>query len=132
MKTRLHAAISSSSAVAFFDAFTSTLVCGWVALTETLIAGACRHPVVLVLAFVLVVGWASRVWNLLGAMLGLTAATFVFGLALFPPIGSLEISSPAARAGLFWMFIFGSASAFVFAPQRNGRSRNLHSGGVNC
>ena len=131
MRKNPHCTDSSQLSRRILDSITGTLVCGWFAVTNCLIGDVLGHPVAMVLAFVIVIGWVAHVWNLVAAMLGLASATIVFCLGLFSPLGSLEVSSPAARAGLFWMLICGCAAAYVFARQAGGQ-RDLHNGGESC
>jgi len=49
-------------------------------------------------------------------VLGTLAATLVFAEFLFSPVGSLRVSSAAARSNLGWMLLIGIGLSFLFAP----------------
>lgn len=108
------------------NSITSLVLCSWVAVAIALIAEIWWHPIALLMVFVVVPGFVARACNLMGAILGLAAAAWVFCVGLLPPIGRIEVSSPTARMALFWMLALGLVAAYVFARPR-GSGRVTHS-----
>jgi K+-sensing histidine kinase KdpD len=70
-----------------------------------------RLQTALPLIFVAVVALAARCWGRTGAIAGLVSAASMFAYFLYEPFGSLTVASPAARANIRWMLLFGSVAA---------------------
>lgn len=91
------------------------LTCSASAMAGIALFKGTRYEAALPLAFLLVVTTAALLWGCAGAMAGLLCGAAMFASFLFPPIGSLAVSSDVARANLGWMLLLGIPSAFLLA-----------------
>jgi K+-sensing histidine kinase KdpD len=91
------------------------LTCTASALAGIVLLRGTQYDVVLPLAFLLVVTMTALLWGCAGAMAGLLCGAAMFAFLLFPPIGSLSVSSAAARENLGWMLLLGIPTAFLLA-----------------
>lgn len=113
------------------DTLTGAVICIWLSLTAALLGQTWRHPLLFLILFVPAVGVIARLWGLSGAILGLVSSLVVFRVGLFVPLGRLEVTSPDARAGLFWTVVGAGIVVYVLARPQH-RRRTIRKGGESC
>jgi K+-sensing histidine kinase KdpD len=76
------------------------------------------------LAFVIVLLLTAALFGALAGILGTILSAIIFATFLFRPLGSILVSSAAARANLAWMLLVGMSYALLFAPPHGGLRRH--------
>jgi K+-sensing histidine kinase KdpD len=78
------------------------------------------------LVFLIVVILVARKMGEAAAILGTIAAALVFAMLLFQPLGSLGVTTKAARMSLAWFLLGGMVCAHLLSPP-SGKTRRRSS-----
>jgi K+-sensing histidine kinase KdpD len=76
------------------------------------------------LAFVIVLLLTTAIFGALAGVVGTILSAIIFASFLLRPLGSIHVSSAAARANLAWMLLVGMSYALLFAPPHRGFRRH--------
>jgi K+-sensing histidine kinase KdpD len=94
------------------------LVCAIAALAASLVAAGHSWEVSVPLFFSVVLLLTALRFGARAGILGTLAASLIFAVFLFRPLGSLHVANETARANLVWMLLMGIVFSFLFAPHR--------------
>jgi K+-sensing histidine kinase KdpD len=98
------------------DTLIGSLLCGSAAAVVSVVAAGHGWRVVVPLVFTVVLLLIAAIFGLRAGVWGTLIATLVFASLLFTPLGSMRVSSEAARANLGWMMLIGLGFSLLFAP----------------
>jgi K+-sensing histidine kinase KdpD len=99
------------------------LICAIAALAASLVAAGHSWEVSVPLFFSVVLLLTALRFGTRAGILGTLAASLIFAVFLFRPLGSLHVANETARANLVWMLLMGIAFSFLFAPASGLRRR---------
>ncbi len=92
------------------------LICAIAALGATLVAAGHSWEVSVPLFFSAVLLLTALRFGARAGILGTVAASLIFAVFLFSPLGKLQVANETARANLVWMLLIGIVFSFLFAP----------------
>ena len=96
------------------------LICGLVALAIGRFAVGQAWRTWVPLVFVAVLSGVAVLFGTRAGILGSVLSALVFAAFLFSPVGSIHVTSEAARSNLGWMLLIGVSFSLLFAPPRSG------------
>ena|SRR5947209_3164898 len=73
------------------------------------------------IVFVVLIAVLAAYFGLAAGILGTLIAALVFANWLYPPIGSLAVQNPGARAEIGWLLLGGVSLSFLLAPESHRR-----------
>ena len=97
--------------------FFGFLICCSAAFLTCFAFGDHASKAFLPIVFLAVVILIALRFGSLAGIVGSCAATGIFAVLLFPPIGSMEIENVHQRSNLGWFLVAGISTSFLFAPQ---------------
>jgi K+-sensing histidine kinase KdpD len=98
------------------DSLIGATLCAIAALVASSIAYGHSWETTVPLVFSLVLLIVAVIFGMRAGVFGSILAALVFAAFLFSPVGSVRVSSNAARSSLGWMLLIGVAFSFLFAP----------------
>lgn len=106
------------------DSAIGAALCAIGALAASSIASGHSWQSTVPLAFSVFLLAIAFVFGMRAGIIGTVLAAVVFAAFLFSPIGSVRVTSEAARSNLGWMLLIGVAFSFLFAPPTSGFRRH--------
>jgi K+-sensing histidine kinase KdpD len=106
------------------DSAIGAALCAIGALAASSIASGHSWESTVPLAFSVFLLAVAVVFGMRAGVIGSIVAALVFAAFLFSPIGSVRVSSEAARSNLGWMLLIGVAFSFLFAPPTSSFRRH--------
>ena len=98
------------------DTLIGALICGSGAAVVSIFSASYNWRVAVPLMFTAVLLLIASLFGLRAGVLGTLLAALIFAAFLFTPLGSVRVSSDAARANLGWMLLIGLGFSLLFAP----------------
>ena len=99
------------------ESLIGAVLCGIAATGMTVVANGRSWEASVPLIFVVILLGISAIFGAQAGILGSILAGAIFAAFLFRPLGSIQVSSDAARANLAWMLLLGISFSFLFAPR---------------
>jgi K+-sensing histidine kinase KdpD len=104
--------------------FLGVLICCSIAGVSCVLFRAQDSKTMLLLLFLAVITAVSIRCGRLAGVLGTCAAAAIFALALFPPVGSLNIHDMSQRSSVGWFWVGGITVSFLIGTSPEAANDN--------